>query len=49
MPGVEFMSNGIQNPAVNRLRDLLVKIAGTPRKGVLVGTFITGIFSPVLR
>jgi hypothetical protein len=32
MPGVEFMSNGIQNPAVNRLRDLLAKIAGTLRK-----------------
>ncbi|CAN7401091.1 Na/Pi symporter [Bosea sp. LjRoot90] len=43
MLGLEFMSNGIQNLAVNKMRALLAKIAGTPVKGVLAGTFITGI------
>jgi phosphate:Na+ symporter len=43
MLGLEFMSNGIQSLAVNRLRDLLARIAGTPIKGVVAGTFITGI------
>jgi phosphate:Na+ symporter len=43
MLGLEFMSNGIQNLAVNRMRALLARIAGTPAKGVLAGTFITGI------
>lgn len=43
MLGLELMSNGIQRFAVNRLRDLLGKIAGTPVKGVIAGTFITGI------
>ncbi len=43
MLGLELMSNGIQSFAVNRLRDLLGKIAGTPVKGVIAGTFITGI------
>jgi phosphate:Na+ symporter len=43
MLGLEFMSNGIQNLAVNRMRDLLGRYAGTPTKGVLAGTFITGI------
>ncbi|WP_309085380.1 Na/Pi symporter [Chelativorans sp.] len=41
--GLEFMSNGIQALAVNRMRSLLGKVAGTPVKGVLAGTFITGI------
>ena len=43
MLGLEFMSNGIQNLAVNRMRALLARIAGTPIKGVLAGTLITGI------
>jgi hypothetical protein len=43
MLGLELMSNGIQSFAVNRLRDLLGKIAGTPVKGVIAGTFLTGI------
>ena len=43
MLGLEFMSNGIHDLAVNRMRDLLAQIAGTPIKGVLAGTLITGI------
>lgn len=43
MLGLEFMSNGIQSLAVNKMRALLAKIAGTPSKGVLAGTFITGV------
>lgn len=43
MLGLEFMSNGIGALAVNKMRALLAKIAGTPAKGVLAGTFITGI------
>lgn len=43
MLGLEFMSNGIQNLAVNKMRALLARIAGTPIKGVMAGTFITGV------
>jgi phosphate:Na+ symporter len=43
MLGLEFMSDGIQSLAVNRMRELLARIAGTPIKGVLAGTLITGI------
>ena len=43
MLGLEFMSNGIQALAVNKMRSLLGRIAGTPIKGVMAGTFITGI------
>ena len=43
MLGLEFMSNGIQALAVNKMRALLAKIAGTPVKGVLAGTAITGV------
>lgn len=43
MLGLEFMSTGIQSLAVTRMRDLLGRYAGTPIKGVLAGTFITGI------
>lgn len=43
MLGLEFMSNGIQNLAVNKMRALLAKIAGTPVRGVLAGTLITGV------
>lgn len=41
--GLEFMSNGIQALAVNRMREWLAKIAGTPVKGVMAGTLITGV------
>src|ERR687897_1887264 len=41
--GLEFMSHGIQSLAVNRMRALLARIAGTPIKGVLAGTLITGV------
>jgi len=43
MLGLEFMSNGINALAVTRMRDLLGRFAGTPVKGVLAGTVITGI------
>jgi len=43
MLGLEFMSNGIQALSVNKMRDFLAKTAGTPIKGVLAGTLITGI------
>ncbi len=43
MLGLEFMSNGIQALAVNRMRSLLAKVAGTPVTGLMAGTFITGV------
>jgi phosphate:Na+ symporter len=43
MLGLEFMANGIQALSVNKMRAFLAKAAGTPIKGVLAGTFITGI------
>jgi phosphate:Na+ symporter len=43
MLGLEFMSNGIQALAVNKMRALLARYAGTPVTGVLAGTFITGV------
>jgi phosphate:Na+ symporter len=43
MLGLEFMANGIQALAVTKMRNLLARIAGTPAKGVLAGTFITGV------
>lgn len=41
--GLEFMDRGIQALSVNRMRQLLAKMAGSPAKGVLAGTIITGI------
>ncbi|NUB45683.1 Na/Pi cotransporter family protein [Fertoebacter nigrum] len=41
--GLDFMSNGIQSLAVNKMRALLAKFAGTPVKGVIAGTMITGV------
>lgn len=41
--GLDFMDNGIQALSVNRMRSLLAKMAGSPVKGVLAGTIITGI------
>jgi phosphate:Na+ symporter len=43
MLGLEFMSSGIQNLAVSRMRALLARIAGTPVKGLFAGTLITGV------
>lgn len=43
MLGLEFMANGIQALSVNRMREWLARMAGTPVKGVLAGTLITGI------
>jgi phosphate:Na+ symporter len=43
MLGLEFMSNGIQAMAVNKMRAFLGKVAGTPITGLFAGTFITGI------
>lgn len=41
--GLEFMASGIQALSVNKMREWLAKTAGTPFKGVLAGTIITGI------
>lgn len=43
MLGLEFMANGIQALSVNRMRQWLAKMAGTPVKGVIAGTLITGV------
>lgn len=43
MLGLEFMSMGIQSLAVNRMREMLARFAGTPSKGVIAGTLITGL------
>ncbi len=41
--GLEFMTSGIQALSVNKMREWLAKMAGTPVKGVIAGTVITGI------
>lgn len=41
--GLEFMENGIHALSANRLRQWMAKMAGSPSKGVLAGTVITGI------
>ena len=41
--GLEFMETGIQALSVSKMRQWLAKIAGTPAKGVMAGTVITGI------
>ena len=43
MLGLEFMSNGIQALSVNKMRQFLARAAGTPVKGVMAGTLITGV------
>lgn len=43
MLGLEFMSDGINNLAANRMRAWLAKLAGTPTKGLAAGTMITGV------
>ncbi|WP_028602594.1 Na/Pi cotransporter family protein [Ottowia thiooxydans] len=41
--GLEFMSDGINNLAANKMRAWLAKLAGTPVKGLAAGTLITGV------
>lgn len=41
--GLEFMASGIQALSVNKMREWLAKMAGTPFKGVMAGTIITGV------
>ncbi|ROP90901.1 phosphate:Na+ symporter [Stella humosa] len=41
--GLEFMADGIQAMAVNRMRAMLARLAGTPIKGLLAGTLITAV------
>ncbi|WP_066902994.1 Na/Pi cotransporter family protein [Millisia brevis] len=41
--GLEFMDRGIQALSVNKMRQWLAKMAGSPAKGVMAGTIITGI------
>ena len=43
MLGLEFMSDGINNLAANKMRAWLAKLAGTPAKGLAAGTLITGV------
>ena len=43
MLGLEFMSNGIQSLAVNKMRAVLAKVAGTSITGLAAGTLITGV------
>ena len=41
--GLEFMEKGIQALSADRLRTMLGKMAGTPLRGVVAGTVITGV------
>lgn len=41
--GLEFMENGIHALSANKMRAWMAKMAGSPGKGVLAGTVITGI------
>ncbi|MEI6801404.1 MAG: Na/Pi symporter, partial [Pseudomonadota bacterium] len=41
--GLEFMASGIQALSVNKMRQWLAKMAGTPLKGLLAGALITGV------
>ena len=43
MLGLEFMSLGIQSLAVNKMRAVLARVAGTPITGLAAGTLITGV------
>jgi phosphate:Na+ symporter len=43
MLGLEFMSSGIQSLAVDKMRAMLAKVAGTPVTGLMAGTLITGV------
>lgn len=41
--GLEFMENGIHALSANRMKEWMAKMAGSPGKGVVAGTVITGI------
>jgi phosphate:Na+ symporter len=41
--GLEFMDRGIHALSVNKMRALLARMAGSPLKGVVAGTVITGV------
>ncbi len=41
--GLEFMDRGIHALSVNKMRALLARMAGSPLKGVVAGTIITGV------
>ena len=41
--GLEFMATGIQALSVNKMRQWLARMAGTPLKGLMAGALITGI------
>lgn len=43
MLGLEFMERGIQALSANKMKELMTKMAGSPAKGVLAGTVITGV------
>jgi phosphate:Na+ symporter len=43
MLGLDFMESGIQALSVNKMRATLAKVAGTPVKGLVAGTCITGV------
>ncbi len=43
MLGLEYMTTGIQSLAVNRMRALMARIAGTPVTGLFAGTVVTAI------
>jgi len=43
MLGLEYMTTGIQSLAVNRMRALMARIAGTPVTGLFAGTVITAV------
>jgi len=41
--GLEFMATGIQALSVNKMRQWLARMAGTPLKGLMAGALITGV------
>lgn len=43
MLGLEYMTTGIQSLAVNRMRALMARIAGTPITGLFAGTVVTAV------
>ncbi len=43
MLGLEYMTTGIQSLAVNKMRALMARIAGTPVTGLFAGTVVTAV------
>lgn len=41
--GLEFMENGIHALAANKMKEWMARMAGSPGRGVVAGTVITGI------